>query len=362
MENFDTINTKGILKEQALSTALRAEQEREFSSQIQNITIGLSTGTSGKRGIFMVAETERAQWAAMVMHRVVKPVLFKKQKVAFFLRANSNLYTSVQSLFFEFRYFDIFQPIETLARELEVFQPHVLAAQPSVLVHLAEFKKEGTLSIQPEKIISFAEVLYPEDKKFILSVFHSKFSEVYQCTEGFLGVTCAHGTMHLNEDIVMIEKQYLDERRFHPVITDFTRSTQPVVRYVLNDVLAESAVACPCGSCFTSLERIEGRENDCLLFLDTQGKQILVYPDLIARLIARATDEFRNYKIRQVSLMDIEVELEIEAAKFDSVSYTISNALQQFLEERFIDGVKFSYKAGVTVLPGAKVRKIERTF
>jgi putative adenylate-forming enzyme len=188
MENFDELNTKGISKKEALQTALKAESDRDFSSTIKDITIGLSTGTSGKRGIFLVAEEERAQWAAMVMARVVQPKLFKKQKVAFFLRANSNLYSSVQSALFEFRYFDIFKPIEILAKEVEEFQPDILAAQPSVLSDLAEFQKSGRIKIQPEKIISFAEVLYPEDKAFILSVFKAEFKEVYQCTEGFLGV------------------------------------------------------------------------------------------------------------------------------------------------------------------------------
>ena len=42
--------------------------------------------------------------------------------------------------------------------------------------------------------------------------------------------------LHLNEDIIFVEKQYLDGRRFYPVITDFKRTSQPVYRYQLNDI------------------------------------------------------------------------------------------------------------------------------
>ncbi len=362
MENFEALNTKSISKEEALHVALKAESDRDFRSELKGVTIGLSTGTSGKRGIFMVSEDERAQWAAMVMTRVVTPKLFKKQKVAFFLRANSNLYSSVQSALFEFRYFDIFQPIEILAKELERFQPHVLAAQPSILVHLAEFQSQNRITIQPEQLVSFAEVLYPEDKQYILSIFKCGFKEVYQCTEGFLGVTCAHGKMHLNEDILFFEKKYIDEKRFHPILTDFTRSTQPMVRYELNDILVESKEPCACGSCFTALERIEGRANDIFIFKDTENKILRIYPDLIARTIARTTDDFRTYRIVQHAYRDISVALELNESDFEAVKDKVEKVLQDFLKERRIEGVTITFKHGIAQEAGAKHRKIERRF
>ena len=210
MANFDAINTLNISQEAAMNLALQAETERDFSPELHGATVGLSTGTSGTRGLFLVSNTERAQWTAMVLRRVVPVKLFKKQRVAFFLRANSNLYSSVQSASLEFRFFDIFQPIGQLVQALAAFQPHILAAQPSVLSAIAEYQLAGELQIQLELLISFAEVLTTEDKTFIQNTWSAPLREVYQCTEGFLGVTCAHGTMHLNEDIAIFEKKYLD--------------------------------------------------------------------------------------------------------------------------------------------------------
>ncbi|MBK9487763.1 MAG: hypothetical protein IPO07_02430 [Haliscomenobacter sp.] len=171
MANFDQINTLSIQREEAMQLALQAEFGRDFSPELKGATVGLSTGTSGTRGLFLVSTIERAQWTAMVLRRVVPIKFFKRQKVAFFLRANSNLYSSVQSASLEFRFFDIFQPIEKLLVALANFQPHILAAQPSILSAIAEGQVAGSINIQPHLLISFAEVLNDADKQFIQKTF-----------------------------------------------------------------------------------------------------------------------------------------------------------------------------------------------
>ncbi len=362
MEHFEEMNTKGISKALAMEVALNAESSRDFNPTVGNVTIGLSTGTSGKRGLFMVSVEERAQWAAMIMTRVVRPRFMKKQRVAFFLRANSNLYSSVQSALFEFRYFDIFRPVKELAEEADRFQPHILAAQPSVLCSLAELQQKGKIKLRPSKIISFAEVLYQEDRKFIETVFNIPLAEVYQCTEGFLGATCEYGTMHLNEDLVYIEKKYLSENRFHPVITDFTRTTQPMVRYELNDILVERTEPCPCGSCFTALSGIEGRADDILLFRTKAGEVLKIYPDLLVRTIAQITDEFRNYRIRQVAYDRLTVELDCAGEQFKPTVALFEKGIIEFLTEREIEKVELSFVNRLILEPGAKLRKTERLF
>ena len=52
MEHFDTLNTVHISKEEAFHIAFEAEKRRNFSPTIRNITVGLSSGTSGNRGVF----------------------------------------------------------------------------------------------------------------------------------------------------------------------------------------------------------------------------------------------------------------------------------------------------------------------
>lgn len=361
IEHFDEINTVGILKKEVLQVAIDAENSRDFKSEINGITVGLSTGTSGKRGIFMASETERAMWAALVMSRVIKPIFFKKQRIAFFLRANSNLYSSVASSLFEFQYFDIFQPIDLLIKELAIFKPHILAAQPSILVDIALAQAKGEIDLQLTQVISFAEVLHADDKKLISEQFQCKFSEVYQCTEGFLGATCEHGTMHLNEDFVRIEKEAIDETRFYPIITDFSRHSQPVVKYRLDDVLVAKTEPCACGSAHLAIEAIVGRDDDVLMFLVNE-KLIKVYPDLIARRIALAFDEFHKYQLKQTDFTSIEIAIEAKDIAFETLKKQFTNTLNTLLLERNITGISFTFKNYVEIGAGNKLRKIRREF
>ncbi len=84
-----------------------------------------------------------------------------------------------------------------------------------------------------------AEVLDPLDRQRIEAAFAVRVEQIYQATEGFLGATCEHGVIHLNEEFLIVEREWVDEARtrFVPVITDLYRSSQPIIRYRLNDVL-----------------------------------------------------------------------------------------------------------------------------
>lgn len=356
MDNFNAINTVGIDRETAMELAIDAETSRDFKSEINGVTVGLSTGTSGKRGIFLVNETERAQWVAMVMARVLTPRVFKKQKIAFFLRANSNLYSSIQSNLFEFNYFDIFKPIDELTSELNKYKPDVLAGQPSILMEICKAQKFGSIAINPSKIISFAEVLHSDLKLEIEQIFGIKPMEVYQCTEGFLGVSCSEGNIHLNEDAVIIEKEWLNSTQFHPIITDFTRTSQPIIKYRLNDILEVLNEPCPCGSSFTALSQIIGRDDDVLIFENCR-----LLPDVISRKIALQTDAFLKYQIVQVNNNSLKITIDCEDELFPQTCEHFKKTLSELINQQCqVSTLNFEFIKGQAIEQGNKLRKIRR--
>ncbi len=359
MESFNEINTKGIKLEEAMEVALQAEKSRNFKSEINGITVGLSTGTDGKRGLFLVSEDERALWVALVMTRVIKPKIFQKQKVAFFLRANSNLYTSVSSGLFDFKYFDIFKPLTELLTELNIYQPHILASQPSLLMDIALAQKNKQINIAPIQIISFAEVLNENDKTTIRKTFSATFNvaitEVYQCTEGFLGVSCPYGTMHLNEDFVHFDKEWIDEDKFYPIITDFSRSSQPVVKYKLNDILQIKAEQCACGSKLLAIEKIIGREDDVLLL-----QNIKIYPDLIARKIALHTDDFQKYTLEQTNQNTLNIGIDCRTDDFEMLQKLFKTVLNELFASFGVENINYNFKNKTSIIVGNKNRKIKR--
>lgn len=286
MEHFDALNTVGIGREEAETFAVRAERERDFAPKLKGVTVGLSSGTSGRRGIFLVSDGEKNRWAGYILAKFLPGSILDSLDIAFFMRADSNLYQAVSSKNIRFHFFDIYRDMAEHKARLEETKPVILAGQPSLLLMLAKEMERGALGISPRIVISIAEVLEREDEAYLKRAFRLEvIHQVYQCTEGCLASTCACGTLHLNEDIVRIEREYLDGNRFIPIVTDFERKAQPIIRYRLNDILVEKKSPCGCGSPFLALEKIEGREDDMFSFLDGKGQEKMVFPDFIRRCV-----------------------------------------------------------------------------
>ncbi|MEL7354218.1 MAG: F390 synthetase-related protein [Cyanobacteria bacterium J06560_5] len=336
MENFDRLNTVGITQVEAMAIAQKAETTRDFRSTLGPYTVGLSSGTSGNRGLFLVSQAEQRAWAGTLLAKALPQSIFTHQRIAFFLRANSNLYETVQGQRIEFEYFDLFKPIENHIARLNFYEPTVLVAPASMLRLLAEALMRGELAIDPIRIVSVAEVLDPLDERVIVQAFGQKVHQLYQCTEGFLATTCPEGTLHLNEDILVIQKDYLDRAagKFSPIITDFNRVTQPIIRYRLDDVLTERSEPCPCGSVLTAVEHIEGRCDDIFYLRSrTRSQRVPVFPDFIRRAVILSSDVIQEYAVVQTQPETIQVFLKLPVEAWTTVTVKIENALQSLFEQ-----------------------------
>jgi len=356
MANFDAINTVNIKLEEALAVAIKSEENRDFSPTISGITIGLSSGTSGNRGVFLASEEERAYWVALMLDRVLGFSL-KKRSIAFFLRANSNLYDSVKSKLLAFHFFDLLNSIDAHIKHLNALQPSILVAQPSMLLELANAIKANKLDIKPTKVISVAEVLTPEDKTYLSNVFKQTIHQVYQCTEGFLASSCEYGTLHFNEDFLIIEKKYIDQEqsRFHPIITDLRRRSQPIIRYELNDIIQEKT-NCSCGSKLMAIEAIEGRSDDILTFKNAENQEVKIFPDFFRRAIILSDNTISDYALIQTEPNHLILYAKSQHEK----SFQLAcEAIQDLLKKNNIFEVEISQTNHNHTLKGQKLRRIK---
>ncbi len=310
LADFAAFNTRGVTLERALAAALEAERSRDFRPQLDGgLTVGLSSGTSGTRGVFLVSSAERARWAGVLLARVLsreslrhlldprKPPL----RVALFLRANSNLYGTLARRRLAFSFYDLLAPPAAHLKRLADAPPDILAAPPTVLRLLAEAQEAGELTIAPRQVVSVAEVLEADDRRAVERAFGVPVEQIYQATEGFLGASCPAGRVHWNEDLVHLEPEWLDgeRRRFHPIVTDFSRTTQLVVRYRLDDVLVDASGPCPCGRPSWSLDAIAGRADEVLWAEPLAGgAPVAVFPDLLRRSFT-LVDGLRDYRLEQ---------------------------------------------------------------
>lgn len=311
MANFDEMTTVGVRRDEALDLAMANERTREFDADLGSLSVGLSSGTSGHRGLFVVSPAERDAWVGTVLARTLPRGRMLGHRIALFLRADNSLYESVGSRVVSFRYFDVYADMDESIALLREYAPTILVAPPSVLGQIARAALAGDFDVVPEKVYSVAEVLEIADERRIRDALRQPvLHQLYQCTEGFLGYTCEHGVVHLNEDAVLIEREMLDEERFVPIVTDLRRRAQPIVRYRLGDVLRLRAEPCPCGSALTALDRIEGREGDTLLLRGLDGRSIPVFADLVSRALLFA-EGFDEYRVVQTGESRIEVALDV---------------------------------------------------
>ncbi len=306
LDHFSALNRHGITLEEATSAALTAERERDFRPVLPGgVSVGLSSGTSGTRHVFLVGRAERCRWAGQMLARMLEPASLRQilnpfappLRLAFFLRASSNLYTTLASRRVKFDYYDLTRPFAGLLDSLAAAPPDVLIAPATVLAGIAKARPR----VRPRQVISVAEVLDTRDRAAVEAYFQVRVAEIYQATEGFLGCSCRHGRIHLNEETLHIEPLWIDGKRerFHPVVTDFTRSTQWFVRHRLTDILRIDPAPCPCGRKTTGLLAIEGRAEEVLWLRDGNGGLGPVFPDVVRQALYALATPPEHYRLEQ---------------------------------------------------------------
>lgn len=251
-------NSLGICHDAACAAALRAEAGGS-GEVLPGVIAGYSTGTSGSRGVFLATAKERAIYAGQSLAKLAAlPMLVSGVRIMLFLRANSRLYSEGKSArLFDLRYCPINQPAHEKAAAANAYNPHILIAPAHVLAELAEngFKGEAL-----RQCFYGAEPMGDLEKDWIGQALGVTPCPIYQATEGFVGFTCRHGRLHLNEDSLAID--YLPVAGTNGVqiaITDLLRTTQPMVNVVLDDFIEPDHTNCPCGFAGRTILPVAGR-------------------------------------------------------------------------------------------------------
>ena len=349
--NYAAMNRPGFSAEQ-VRAALAAGNER-----LAGHPIGMSTGTSGNRGYYVITEAERFVWLGTILAKALPDALWRKHRVALALPSMAGLYNSASmGSRIALRFFDLAAGPESWADKLTDFAPDTIVAPPKVLRWLAEHGR-----LKAEQIFSGAEVLDPLDRSIIEAATGRKVRQIYMATEGLFGVSCPHGTLHLAEDAVHFEfsKPDAESALVTPIVTDFTRRAQAMIRYRMNDLLELDEAPCPCGSAFQAVKRIEGRADDCFLLADGSGQMQLVTPDILRNTIVDADPAIRDYRAVQTGAAEIVVTL--EAALPGDTDARVRTALAAKLARR---GLKadIAVERGIVTDFTRKLRRVIRRW
>lgn len=353
LANFDRLNIQGITRHQ-----VRAALDRN-AQHVDGFFVGQSTGTSGNRGLFVISEAERFKWLGVMLAKTLPDFPFVRHRVAMVLPGQSHLYASATAVGrLTIRFFDLTLGVDRWRADLCTYAPDTLIAPPKVLRALAE-----SGGLHPTRVFSGAEVLDPLDRTVIESAFDTRVREIYMATEGLFGVACAEGVLHLAEDLVAFEWVPVDASSglVTPVVTDFTRRTQIMARYRMNDLLRLREAPCRCGSPLQAVASVEGRQDDMFHLCTRSGaRPILVTPDVVRNAVVDADRRIQDFRVIQTGAGAIDLALEPTLAA-DAATMAAA-CLRRALEEAGVADVAITLKSGWESPMDRKLRRVRRDW
>ena len=279
MENFDDLVTDRAVRLADAEAFLRGESTVELFRR--RYVVLATSGSTGRRGIFLFDPQE---WLT-VLAMITRPLAWAGPGGSPRTRSRSAMVASTTPSHYSTRIgaslsspllpalrLDAAEPLTTIVRRLNEWQPDVLAAYPSVLKQLAEEQIAGRLQIRLRSVNTSAEVLSEETRRRVRRAWEVKVFDTYGATEyAPIAAECAYGRKHLFEDCAIIEvvddrgrPVPAGERGDRLLLTVFNRRTQPLIRYEISDMVRPLNGECACGRPFRLIESIEGRVEDIL--------------------------------------------------------------------------------------------------
>lgn len=240
--------------------------------------ISTSTGSSGgyvsvivvspREWAFDLASTARARDLAGLpwnpLRRDTTAMIISAQRWL----ASSKTADSYKSRFAPQLFLDANAPIATLVRELNAYRPKILTGYSSVIGMLADEQIAGRLRITPRLVTTGGEVTLSEVRRRTAAAWGREPFDYYGTAEGgTIAAECREGRrMHLFEDTTIVEVVDEDDRPVPAgtwgaklLVTPLWLRAQPLIRFVITDVVRMSAEPCPCGRATRVLDGIRGR-------------------------------------------------------------------------------------------------------
>lgn len=142
-----------------------------------------------------------------------------------------------------------------IIRELDMFQPVVLEANPSYLARIARFVYKSKLKVfQPPVIILTYENPGVIARKQIRRVFHSPLVSSYGSTEaGYVLMECEQGKLHQVSASCRIDVEFMRPEYGNPhlgrlLLTTLTNPWRSLIRFDVGDMVQiDPAGVCQCG-------------------------------------------------------------------------------------------------------------------
>jgi phenylacetate-CoA ligase len=266
-----------------------------------------SSGSSGRKAVFVY---DRAAWrhcCAMFLRRStwsgIRPTL-PRTRIAMVWGASAahmsrrgaaSLNVGVHRVC----RLSVTQPLPELVARLNAFRPQYLNAYPSIAGRLADEQLAGRLHLRLDGLTTNSETLTPPLRDRLDHVFGVRPSNFYATTEGLYGSDCPRGSLHLFDDVCIVENVDDDGDPVPPgevgariLVTNLFNRVQPLIRFEITDLVAVEPEPCPCGRSLMRLRSLEGRAEEVL-----ELRGVTVHPLQFA--LVTADPDVREFQVVQ---------------------------------------------------------------
>ncbi|MBN2215514.1 MAG: phenylacetate--CoA ligase family protein [Bacteroidales bacterium] len=181
-------------------------------------------------------------------------------------------------------------------------KPKIIFSYPHALNVLLNYAEVLNLHVyQPKAIYTGAEKLHPETVQLIKHHFpETRLVNEYWSTEGNIGLSCPEGSLHVDEDTVIVEVDNVNEEGVGDLLlTNLYSYDFPIIRYPLGDKIKLSDNFCKCGRKTKVIEKIEGRSGD---FFSRPNGRIISFTDM--RIAKWTTNAVIIYQMIYISKED----------------------------------------------------------
>jgi phenylacetate-CoA ligase len=354
MEHFDELIT---------DRAIRLEDVRRYMANpggqeryLNRYRVMATSGSTGQPGVFLASQEERANLAVGFSRFPAWAGVPPATKFALVASTASGHMTSqipamVNGQLLPRLQVSASDPVEQLVRQLNEWQPDMVAGYPSILAVLAQEQRQGRLQITPHFIASGSEVLTDETRQRIEQAWHTRLFNIYAATEsGVLASECtSHSGLYLYEDMLIVEVVDEQNRPVPPgvygdkvLLTVLFSRAQPLIRYEVSDRVSRSRIEqCPCGRPFALLEGIEGRAWEVLHFPARAGGEVAVIPHVFHRVMD--TVPVSGWQVVQQQ---------------DELQVLLSGAWEGLNEATLLDALRQALAAQGAVVPPIRVQHV----
>ena len=358
MERFDEWCTDRAVTLEA-AEALVDDPSRIGEWFLGKYTVMTTSGTTGRRGIFLVDDRTMAVVTAMMLRWIgdwlspsdVLRIIARRGRMAIVMATGGHFASAVAAARLKKRRgngveaLSTHMPMAELVARLNRFQPALVTPYASMAALLADEQEAGRLHIDPVLLALSAEGLAQAEYGRIARVFGAKVGNSYAASECmFLSSMCSEGWLHVNSDWVAFEPVDAEHQPVAPgeqshtiLISNLANRVQPILRYDLGDSVLQRPDPCPCGNPLPAI-RVQGRSADVLTFL-TPGGEVRLPPLALSQPI-EAVRGVTLFQIAQSEPARVEMRLQIApAANADTVWREAETGLRKVLTENGLEHV-----------------------